>query len=918
MNSHPVYRIDGEPWPVALFDMRSDFGLIVADVARPPSRLRAASVATLTPLIYGKEGRLLQPEPTPARLLGQPLDPGETLQGRTRRSMARFWAYFLVCEDPQRRLDVGPVVTLAHQASLVQHILRSPDLQRVLIADEVGLGKTIEAGLLVRHLLEGTPGLRILYLAPARLVANVEREFDRLQLRFRQWSASEDSTAKLDDDRVIASLDRAVHTSNFQKFVEAKPWDVVILDECHHLSAWGPDGTDSTYRFKLARQLIEKIGRDGRVILMSGTPHQGHEDRFSNLLGFLRTNPQDSAENLSGRVIYRIKDSIRDWNGRALFPGRKVNLVTRMKASPLYMEWLDAIHAHFKPKQGWSQAREAKVRAGGWRCAQAMQWAASSPQAGLGYLVRHAIRSKWTFDKTMSEALERIRPYRGGPEDEPLESIFSRIGGEVERQQRAGDIEDIEEDPGLAPEEAAGLREILEMGVEVADESGDAKWNFVWDRFLEPAGKDKVVLFAQPVETVLSISRFLKAKTGVPPALIIGQQSSGERYKQVDRFERPDGPQFLVSSRAGGEGLNLQVAHRLVNLDVPWNPMELEQRVGRIHRFGSRQTILVDTLVLADTREEHAYQVARGRLATISKILASDESFEALFSRVMGYVSGDEFQELLLRSSTGPMSPADLEALQQLVRKGFERWKSFHTKYAEQSRVGVLEAGAARWEDVSRFLQEHGGATPGGDGYRVQRFDVVAGEIQPTQEAACVLLHGDRGAFACGDYSGFHVYGPDDRRCPHLGLNTDWVATGLQGSSFPTQPVGAACLRWNGPFPVESITANQLGLLVFARHTFQRTATGTFAEFGHSLHCYLFQTNAPMREVVSGEKAKVLQGLTGASILRVQPEACPDLHKQLVDAELGLWEKLRQPSQLDRDSGLRHVVVPLLAAVVDR
>jgi len=89
----------------------------------------------------------------------------------------------------------------------------------------------------------------------------------------------------------------------------------------------------------------------------------------------------------------------------------------------------------------------------------------------------------------------------------------------------------------------------------------------------------------------------------------------------MNAFWRDDGPQFLVSSRAGGEGLNLQVARRLVHVAVPWNPMELEQRVGRVHRFKSRRTIIVDTIVVKDSREVDCYRIAREKLEEIARTL---------------------------------------------------------------------------------------------------------------------------------------------------------------------------------------------------------------------------------------------------------------------------------------------------------
>src|SRR5262249_8631859 len=158
--------------------------------------------------------RRLRQGSTPAQLLNTS-ESGEAWATQTRRSIARLRAFFLTCEDPQRRLDARAVNTLAHQVSLVRHVLEDVRLRRVLIADEVGLGKTIETGLIISALIEGKPGLRILYLAPARLVRNVRKELERLKLGFRQWTAI-DRDAVLEDSRVVASIHKAVHGSNLE------------------------------------------------------------------------------------------------------------------------------------------------------------------------------------------------------------------------------------------------------------------------------------------------------------------------------------------------------------------------------------------------------------------------------------------------------------------------------------------------------------------------------------------------------------------------------------------------------------------------------------------------------------------------------------------------------------------------------
>src|SRR5207248_2147566 len=175
-----------------------------------------------------------------------------------------------------------------------------------------------------------------------------------------------------------------------------------------------------------------------------------------------------------------------------------------------------------------------------------------------------------------------------------------------------------------------GLENLLVEGISLVREAGDEKWMLIQKALLDQAGTEKIVLFAQPIETVSALARYLERTTGHKPAIIIGGQSDAERTKEVEAFWRPDGPRYLVSSRAGGEGINLQVARRLIHIDVPWNPMDLEQRVGRVHRFGSRQTILVDTVVVKDSREADAYRIARQKLELITKTLVVRERSDAL------------------------------------------------------------------------------------------------------------------------------------------------------------------------------------------------------------------------------------------------------------------------------------------------
>lgn len=584
----PIVLREGVAIPGCVLREYDDFGLPSADLVYPPRRFWGDQPCPVPAFEGSVDANRLRRLPTPAQLLTA-LPEGDNWTAQSRRTVARLRVFYLICEDPQRRLEARAVSTLSHQISLVHHILENAYLRRVLVADEVGLGKTIEVGLLIDQLLEQTPGLRILYLAPARLVNNVRQEFERLRLGFRQWTAGE-SDGRLTDQKVIASIHRAVHAKNYPNVIGSGPWDVIVIDECHHLSDWAPGGGDPKEKFRLVRELITRQREDGRVLLLSGTPHQGHISRFENLLGLLK-GKDESPETLKGRVIYRTKEDVRDWNGDPLFPARQVNDPLIVDLGRPYRAWVTAIHNFYRPPDEGRGTGQAKKRAAGWRCAQALQWAVSSPQAGLGYLVRQAIRAGWDLgSQPLWEALAALRPYRAGTVDEPVEQLYKGILKEVNQQRDDADLEDIEEDEDGGQVERVQLEKLLSDGISVLKQAADQKWLTIKEALLDSAGDEKVVLFAQPIETVIALARYLERVTGTRPALIIGGQSDAIRREQVENFWRPDGPRFLVSSRAGGEGINLQVARRLIHIDVPWNPMDLEQRVGRVHRFGSRKT----------------------------------------------------------------------------------------------------------------------------------------------------------------------------------------------------------------------------------------------------------------------------------------------------------------------------------------
>jgi len=914
-----LFLQDGQKYPYAVLRQQDEFGFVEYDLIAP-SRRFFSSLDPIPPAVeIGVDGRRLRSLATPTELLTLPLLEGDNWPAHTRRTVARLFAWFLVCEDPQRRLEAREVQTLAHQASLIRHVLDSPTLTRVLIADEVGLGKTIEAGLIVSELIEKQPGLRVLYFSPARLVSNVYKEFTRLGLHFRRWTASDDADANLQDERIIASIHKAAYEANAERVVEAPSWDILIVDECHHLSSYGPDAGKPVRQYSLIQKLIDKHP-GGRVLLMSGTPHQGNPDRFKNLLRLLRA-PGEPDSALAGRVIYRTKEDVLGWHNEPLFPLREVNEPKIIPLIPEYENWLEQIYRFYVPDEqsAVDSSKSARRRAAGWRCAQALQWAASSVQAGLGYLVRQAVRLDWDLQHAeLQAAIAAIRPYRLGPADEPPATLFARISKEVVRQTQSQDIDDIEDSEedshwSADPEQLSAL---LRHGVKLLAQVADSKWEFIWNEILSEAGEDQVVLFAQPIETVTALSNFLLRRTGKRPALIIGGQTDTDREEEVKRFW--DGKtQFLVSSRAGSEGINLQCAHRLVHVDVPWNPMEMEQRVGRIHRFGSQMTITVDTVVLERSREERAYAVAYEKLRNIARSLTKgQERFEELFARVMSLIPPAELQEVMAQAAVGPLSSDDCDRIAALVETGYFNWRNFHDQFHAEQKLRVPDPGQATWNDLENFVKQYVKcrSVPGFSALRFERRDKK--QIESVLEEIPVLELPDGSLVCCADVGGRPIVGPNGIAVRPAGLNVPLIAAALRTAAFADEPTGVAHLRWSETAPKSAgIPYGTVGLFGIARVAVRRDAGSGWVEQKNELHLWLVQKTGIPSEIVGENLGKVVRSILAASV-RARVDLDPALVAQMCALESDLIDQYRRRTEIDVTTGMRYAVFPLCSIII--
>lgn len=894
----------------ALLRTVEDFGFLTYDLVGCPRRL--CDVDTQPPLVDANvDRRRVKELRTPAVAAARrALDEGDGWLSQTSRTLARVYAAFLVAEDPQRRLDARKAATLMHQVSLVQHILDSSDLRKVLIGDEVGLGKTIEAGLIIRQLIDRDPRTRVLYLAPARLVSNVARELrEKLDIDARVWAAGTLSDARLSEDRVvIASIHKAVFGDNFDRVAGSGPWNVLIVDECHHLSDWNPSGGKPNQSFRLVNQLMKGQPQDSRLILMSGTPHQGSEARFRNILRLLSDDGKDIT-GAAGRVIFRTKDRVRDWRGAPLFPAREIRPPIVVQLGVRYEQWYERVALLYES----TGLNGVRLRAAGWAKGQALQWAASSVQAGIGFLVRLAMRRLgWTQEHpALMNALAVLRPYRGGPPDEPLPVLFARLTKQIDTSALQHDGQDDEEeweeeiwrpDPDL-------LAELLAEGVTLIHSgASQAKWDALC-QLIDDAGDEKVVLFAQPVETVTVVAEILAKRYGVKPALIIGNQTDEERTSQVRRFQSEDGPRFLVSSKAGGEGLNMQKARYLIHLDVPWNPMDMEQRIGRVHRFGSRKTILVDTVVASGSREVDMYRIAREKLALAVRHL-DPEQFESLFSRVMSLVPPKEL-ESILGDASRPLASDSFasDEIGRLVTEGFRSWRAFDDTYRTQAEaIRSINPGEATWADLGSFLVKYAGATDGPNA-SFSSFEFSEDEIVEVEQSVPTVLFNQR-PFACGDTGGLMASAKGGDTVHRLGANLDWVQKCLREAFSPDRECGVAFVKLTPGAIGDAVYRSTKFYLAFLRQRLQQEG-GRWVEAAVELKLYELTATGDPVELDAATTARMIRTFIASTRFR-DPQEVP-LRSDLIEIERCLYAHLRQPSSVEISDGIRYSVWPLAA-----
>lgn len=628
------------------------------------------------------------------------------------------------------------VIPLPHQIRALSRAIAN-DRVRYLLADEVGLGKTIEAGLIMRELKLRGLVKRTLVIAPKGLVSQWVSEMrfhfgETFQLvlpediktlkrivpvtgpgngekgnpdpevlpanawqMFCQVVVPMDSVKPLDKRRGWTAAQVSEHNrERFEDLISAG-WDLVIVDEAHRLGG----STDQVARFKLGQGLSEAAPY---FLMLSATPHQGKTDAFHRLVSLIDAQefPDISSvtrERVQPHVIRTEKRRAIDADGKPLFKPRRTQLGPvswgeRHRSQQLLYE---AVTEYVR--EGYNQAMREK-------------------RSYIGFLMILMQRLVVSSTSAIRTTLERRLEALAAPQEQltlfPLtsEEEWADLDGQeqidVLLRTRLKALKNERAEVKLLLETAARCEQIG------PDAKAEALLNWLYRLQSEESDPElKALVFTEFVPTQEMLRRFLTER-GFSVVYLNGSMDMEERKRVQEAFAKD--VRILISTDAGGEGLNLQFCHVVINYDIPWNPMRLEQRIGRVDRIGQAHAVRAVNFVFEGSVEHRVREVLEQKLAVIFEEFGIDKTGDVLDSAQAGHMFDEMYVEAIL-------NPEELEdSIESVVARLQEQAREARTTASVLGATEDLEPGEAQrllthplphWVErmTVSYLKAHGG-----------------------------------------------------------------------------------------------------------------------------------------------------------------------------------------------------------------
>lgn len=611
--------------------------------------------------------------------------------------------------NPAFATEISQVDPLPHQrVAVYERMLPQPRL-RFGLFDDAGAGKTIMTGLYIRESLSRRTLRRVLVVVPAGLVGNWYREMRTLfHLSFRIVTGSDARKGNpftgADSDRLIVSVDSLRGQALFGclRDPSVSPYELVVFDEAHKLSAnRDPDGTfRPTDRYRLAEALagVRDIPDEWRLgwsahhlLLLTATPHMGKPFPYYCLWRLLEPEifstetafgsfPADDRKKYFAR---RVKEEMVDLRGAPLYPLRVCDTHSyELSQGPLSeQELYDKTTAYIR--HFYNQARLLNRSAARFAMTIFQRRLASSTWALLRSLRNRLEKLETLIDDIQSGRIpeEQLREQQRRLDRQVRDTL---IDATADEEGVEGGVEEHEKDEAqaLAAFVATNLAELVAEREKVRELVGLAE--AVYARGLESKfeklrellrgpefEQEKVIIYTEHRDTLDFLVRRLEAMGYAGQvAYIHGGLDFEERDAQVELFRRPhgakagpdgSGARFFVGTDAAAEGINLQFCWVLVNYDVPWNPARLEQRMGRIHRYGQKKDrVAILNLVAGKTREGRVVQTLLNKMEEIRKELGSDKVFDVIGRIFEGLSLNDYIQRAIVSEDAADREALDL------------------------------------------------------------------------------------------------------------------------------------------------------------------------------------------------------------------------------------------------------------------
>jgi ATP-dependent helicase HepA len=600
-----------------------------------------------------------------------------------RRALAR--------SAPAWGINSARVSLLPHQLAVVEAALSQPQ-PRVLLADEVGLGKTIEAGLILSRMIATGRAQRVLVLVPEALMYQWFVELlRRFNLRFSIFDAeradsieqSDSASNPFEDEQFILS-DLGFLTGNSKRarqIVDAG-WDLMVVDEAHHL-AWSPEETSPEYA--LAEQLALK---SASVVLLTATPEQlGRSGHFARLRLLDPARYNDLAHFEKEAQTYSSISKLAD----VLLGDDKIDAKTLKALRSVLSDEADLLALISPHTDGVSRQRL------------------------LGALIdRHG---------TGRVMYRNRRASVGGFPNRVVHIDTLHLPHEDQENYLAGLREEFETDVGLrAPPAALTVQPVAEAdaaetvppAVLALTRDPRLQWLTALIDRLAPA---KLLLICRTRAKVELLEAALRLKSGARVARFHEGLSLAQRDRNAAYFAQDDGARVLLCSEIGSEGRNFQFAHHLVLWDIPADPDLLEQRIGRLDRIGQTADVELHHAVLPGTAQE---ALARWYADALDALRSSPADGRELYKRfgarvidlALAHADGEDTAGVPLAALIEETRLAH-QTLSKTIAEGRDRLLELATRHGDRGVVlkSALAAGDARRDDddfVLRLLEQYG------------------------------------------------------------------------------------------------------------------------------------------------------------------------------------------------------------------